>query len=822
MLDQQDRTREYIKLAATRMPHLGGPYSGFCRLRKGLAAHGIALRWLGAGSGAAPIMQDPAWAHEHSTGEVVAPALADDDDASAARMVVEHLEREQYDGVLVSVLCGRLLTNLTRYLPKKFLRLLVVHSTSVGTYKVASTIRDYVPVTICVSTRIRQDLIARYGFDERRTFVIANAVDLELYQDIEPRSDRCQGLKVIFLGRLEEESKGILWLPKVFAALGDLDVTLTIAGDGRDRTRLQEACAAMGSRVTFLGPVQPGDVPRVLAQHDVLLMPSRYEGFGHSLIEGMAAGCVPVASHLRGVTDTIVCPEEDGFLFPVGDTKAAADVIRRLARDRTMLERVSAAARRTARNRFSIESMASAVRGPHQAGARGAGNHGKAIAPRSLALSGRAQAWPAHLPANAGEGDPQALARAVGDMRIIVAQLGGRMHYAVPRIFYEAGMLGRLYTDTYIGNKPLLELALGLIPAPLGPGGARRLLGRKEERIPPAKITSFDAFGLQYARAQRRARGSLELTRIYADFARTFCERVVTCRPEADAVWAFNGAALELFRWAKMRGKRCLLEQTLAPRKVACRLLAEESERWPGWEPSMPPPAGSDPLAEREEEEWGLADRIVAGSAFVTDGIRQCGGPADKCAVVPYGVDPKRFSSAASNVEQRSARRLRVLFAGEVGLRKGAPYLLEALRQLGPKNVEGRFAGRIALAPERLAAYRDLASFLGSVPRLQMPALYCWADVLVLPSVCEGSATVVYEALAASVYVIATPNAGSVLSGTSAFGEIVPIRDIDAIANALLRRRDLGSDAKREDHDTPRVSLRDYRGRLLRVVEEAL
>src|SRR5919106_6210855 len=99
----------------------------------------------------------------------------------------------------------------------------------------------------------------------------------------------------------------------------------------------------------------------------------------------------------------------------------------------------------------------------------------------------------------------------MADLRFMVAQLGARRHYAVPRILHEAGMLDRLYTDSYVGNKPWLELALGLTPAPLRSGGASRLLGRREERIPPAKVTSFDAFGLQYARARRRAKGTVEL-----------------------------------------------------------------------------------------------------------------------------------------------------------------------------------------------------------------------------------------------------------------------------------------------------------------------
>jgi glycosyltransferase involved in cell wall biosynthesis len=407
----------------------------------------------------------------------------------------------------------------------------------------------------------------------------------------------------------------------------------------------------------------------------------------------------------------------------------------------------------------------------------------------------------------------------MADPRFVVAQLGARMHYAVPRILHEAGLLERLFTDSYLGTKPWLALALGLMPASLRSGAAGRLVGRRDERIPRAKVTSFDAFGLQYARARRRADGTAALVRVYADFARRFGARIVARRPDADAVWAFNGAALELFRWAKRRGIRCVLDQTSAPRRLARDLIAEELERWPGWQPGLRLPPEPDPLAEREAEEWELADRIVAGSPFVTDSMRQCGGPAHKCALVPYGVDTARFVPALRS-ERSSARRLRVLFAGAVGLWKGVPYLLEALRQLGPDEVEGRFAGPVALAPEKLVPYRDVATFLGPVPRPQMPALYRWADVLVMPSLSEGGPLVVCEALAAGVYVITTTNARSVLSEASGFGEIVPVRDAGAIAAALRRRRSRGPGAGQARGNPPAVSLEDYRDRLLHVVRD--
>ncbi len=72
------------------------------------------------------------------------------------------------------------------------------------------------------------------------------------------------------------------------------------------------------------------------------------------------------------------------------------------------------------------------------------------------------------------------------------------------------------------------------------------------------------------------------------------------------------------------------------------------------------------------------------------------------------------------------------------------------------------------------------------VPHSEVEAHYAWADVFLLPSLYEGSATVIYEALRAGLPVVVTPNAGSVArDGQDGF--VVPVRDSDAVVAALER-----------------------------------
>jgi hypothetical protein len=75
------------------------------------------------------------------------------------------------------------------------------------------------------------------------------------------------------------------------------------------------------------------------------------------LLEAMAAGCVPVASQLAGITDWIVDDGESGFVVPPGDAHVFAGRIRRLHEDRRMLELMSRRSRETAESRFSREAM---------------------------------------------------------------------------------------------------------------------------------------------------------------------------------------------------------------------------------------------------------------------------------------------------------------------------------------------------------------------------------------------------------------------------------------------------------------------------------
>jgi glycosyltransferase involved in cell wall biosynthesis len=342
-----------VKLAYFVRPHLGGTFSVFDQLRRGLAGYGIDVRWIGVGDArndaeAVAESAQPYGFYATSTG-----GMGRDD----AAKLIDAIEREQFDGVFVNVLAEHMQMNIARYLPPDLLRVMIVHSITPATYAAAASIRDNVHATVGVSERCRRDLVSRFAFPHDRTLAIPNAVDIRAFSSVKRTAGCSAHLRLLYLGRIEDASKGVMWLPRIFESLPS-NFSLTLAGDGPDLPRLKARLSVHSDRVTILGAVRPGDVPDLLARHDALVMPSRYEGFGITLIEAMAAGCTPVVSRIAGVTDSIVRHDVTGLLFPIGDWREAARHIRRLGERPDRLASMSVAARAAARKGFGIDTMA--------------------------------------------------------------------------------------------------------------------------------------------------------------------------------------------------------------------------------------------------------------------------------------------------------------------------------------------------------------------------------------------------------------------------------------------------------------------------------
>lgn len=186
---------------------------------------------------------------------------------------------------------------------------------------------------------------------------------------------------------------------------------------------------------------------------------------------------------------------------------------------------------------------------------------------------------------------------------------------------------------------------------------------------------------------------------------------------------------------------------------------------------------------QRELREYALADRIVALSRFAALSFLEQGVDESRVACVPLAAELEVFAAPDSIVRARAKRilandRLRVLFVGSVSYRKGAYDLLHIAQTLDPARFEFCAVGDISISSVHLEALRQRVQCTGRLPYHQLPDRFAWGDVFVFPTIEDGFAVVLAQALAAGLPVLTTANSGGPdLIVENGNGWILPIRD---------------------------------------------
>lgn len=157
---------------------------------------------------------------------------------------------------------------------------------------------------ICQSAFMRDDLVQRYLFPQRKITVISNPVDLERVRknadDLAVNCGYGSGVvNFVAVGRMSRE-KGIDRLLDAIAMLEDNSVHLTIVGEGPLSDDLKKHALSVGiaERVRFVG-FQPNPYPYI-ARADALILSSQYEGFPNVVLEALACGTPVIATPAPG------------------------------------------------------------------------------------------------------------------------------------------------------------------------------------------------------------------------------------------------------------------------------------------------------------------------------------------------------------------------------------------------------------------------------------------------------------------------------------------------------------------------------------------
>lgn len=166
---------------------------------------------------------------------------------------------------------------------------------------------DYASDITLVSKGLRKKLLEIYSVDESKVSIIGNGVDTNLFKPRDSKRQSHNTKKVVgYIGNLNL-TKGCDRLPEIFYQVQKeiSGVEFLIVGDGELKEQLIDKFKSLGIKVKFTGRIQPTQVPNYLTQLDVLVLPSRNEGFGMVIIEANACGIPCVASNIGGIPDVI-------------------------------------------------------------------------------------------------------------------------------------------------------------------------------------------------------------------------------------------------------------------------------------------------------------------------------------------------------------------------------------------------------------------------------------------------------------------------------------------------------------------------------------
>jgi glycosyltransferase involved in cell wall biosynthesis len=275
-------------------------------------------------------------------------------------------------------------------------------------------------------------------------------------------------------------------------------------------------------------------------------------------------------------------------------------------------------------------------------------------------------------------------------------------------------------------------------------------------------------------------------------FDRRVAAEVERRRPAA--VLCYDSSALHTFRAARRVGTLTVLDQSVGHIRSAVAMLRDEDGAAGRRAAALAP----DWLIARCSAEATEADFVLSPSAYVESTLLSHGVDMSRIVYMPFGVDTERFRPAGS---RGGSGRFRMLFVGQVSRRKGIPYLLDAVADLEIAEAELVLVGGLEDA-RAVEPYARCFTHVSHVPYAEVHRLFQQADVFVYPSLHEGSALAIYEALASGLPVVTTFNSGSVVrDGVEGF--VVPVRDASAIREKLrvlhaqpeLRRR-MGQSAR--------------------------
>ncbi len=237
-------------------------------------------------------------------------------------------------------------------------------------------------------------------------------------------------------------------------------------------------------------------------------------------------------------------------------------------------------------------------------------------------------------------------------------------------------------------------------------------------------------------------------------------DRVIAHRLKQSNAKVFVGAetcALHSMVAAKQRGMACILDCAGIPSEFLNRVSLQAANEF---ELHIPAESNSPAMIERKKKELDLADVILCCSDFHAEKLIECGATKNKVRVIPLWADTAFWGGAADQNFSDASTPLKIIYAGAISLKKGVPYLLEAMQTLG-ERADLTMVGK--LSPEMVGLLNEKpgnCSYRPYVTRNELRNLFMSHDLLVMPSLGDSFGFVAMEAMTSGLPVVVSSHSG--------------------------------------------------------------
>jgi glycosyltransferase involved in cell wall biosynthesis len=333
----------------------------------------------------------------------------------------------------------------------------------------------------------------------------------------------------------------------------------------------------------------------------------------------------------------------------------------------------------------------------------------------------------------------------------ICCQIGAREHYIIPAELQSAGQLGLLITDFWAKHNLITGNPI-----------TKDLQGRKHSGIPNNNVKSFNlsSLGFEISNKVKRLTGWELVMKRNAWFQKKTVNHLRSLTEHVSHIFCYSYAAKDIFKHAKSKGWKTILGQ-IDPGPVEEEIVLSELHRFPEYKSEWQPAPKS--YWENWYEECELADTIVVNSEWSYRALVRKGVEKKKLQITPLSFsipEEAKLFNRTYPIRFDQNRPLRVLFLGQVILRKGIARVIEAAQIMENSPVEFIIAGPIGIQPvPRLPNLK----WTGRIPRLEANKYFKDSDLFLFPTLSDGFGLTQLEARAWKLPVITTPFCGSVI-----------------------------------------------------------